>query len=216
MNKKDKKFIEQKKKSSDHYNTISTKMIHHRWTVLIGPNGTGKSMSLKNIKHELKHNKDVSVFMYSNHQENPAPQAIPPFGDIDKDYLTALVSSEGESITIIFWKWLGKNIPYKNLINDTTPLWLLIDELDSGLSIDRIYEQLKALSSLVSKASMNRDIKVIISCNSYELLECIYELTDDNDIIWIPSKTHIKLPTYKQFKKLYIDYMKEISNDEDL
>lgn len=217
MNKKDRDFINKKREDSEYFSQITTKNIIRPWTVLLGPNGTGKSMSMKLLSDSLKHNKDIEVLFYGTHKDAPSNKVQGIYGDLDHDYLTAIFSSEGEGMTISFWKWLSTKLPYNELCSNTKPLWLLLDEIDSGLSSDRILYQVHQFIRVINEARHNRDIHIIISCNSYELLEVLHHFLDDTlDILWVPSKKHIKFQSYKEFKKMYFDYAMEVHYHEDL
>ena len=69
-----KAFCDTKKKKPDHYNKIQLKDCVSVITILLGPNGTGKSMSLRLLEEECK-KKKINYLKYSNEQEDIVKKA---------------------------------------------------------------------------------------------------------------------------------------------
>ena len=67
MNKLFKEFCSNKLEHPDYYSEVTLRMIKSPITVLLGPNGTGKSMSIKYIKYQLdKQQKQCVVYSTTN------------------------------------------------------------------------------------------------------------------------------------------------------
>ena len=64
MNKQMKNFCDNKKKDLDYHKEIKYYTLFSPITILLGPNGTGKSASIKLIKDDLKR-LDYNVVFYS-------------------------------------------------------------------------------------------------------------------------------------------------------
>lgn len=141
-------------------------------TVIVGCNGAGKTTLLANVRDELEGNR-IPFIYYDNltHGGDHANEEYGYYGMFDK-LASRLISSEGEKI----YDNLGENCatwgrfltmcaePYSN------ERWILLDAIDSGLSIDNIVE-VKEMLKLVSDdaESLKLDPYIIVSANSYEM-----------------------------------------------
>lgn len=211
MNKKYKNFINKKKEQWQYYSEVTTRRIKKPITLLMGPNGTGKSMSLKNIEYEVK-KKKINIVKYSTSKDDIVQKGAPAFGDWDINKIAMAFSSEGERMVESFFDWMN-TVVLKEVLTNDKPLWIMIDEADSGLSIDRLtYTLSQLIFVIVSEFDKGRDIKVVLTCNSWEMLECFMSNAAKEyvDFIWVPTKQSIRPKNYKQFKKMYIEYFNEI------
>lgn len=213
MNNKMKKFCSKKKENYDHYSNISYKKIKSPITVLIGPNGTGKSLSLRNMKIDLEDN-DIKVVSYSTSKDDIVQKGASPFGSWDISKIACAWSSEGERMTSSFFDWANSDMLRGILEDKKCPIYILIDEADSGLSIDRLIQTLSQIVYIAKEEYKNgRDIHFIFTCNSYEMLECLQ--SDITDIIWVPTKQSVSIKSYSKFKKPYVEYFKEMLNEDE-
>ena len=90
------------------------------------------------------------------------------FGDMEF-LATSLCSSEGENISMNLGniaKEIGYTLRKKN--KDIKEYWILLDAVDSGLSVDGIIE-LKELFDLIIDVNKDKDIYIIVAANEYEL-----------------------------------------------
>lgn len=137
-------------------------------TVLVGCNGSGKTTLLQQICKNLKDN-DIPVCSYNffEHDEKVMRQKYLENGEARK-LANLVTSSEGERIIFIacdlFYK-IGRMI---NENPNSKEYWILIDAIDSGLSIDSITE-VKESIELVLEENKDKDVYFLISTNSYEL-----------------------------------------------
>lgn len=212
MNKQMKDFCEKKNSSYDYYSEITYKRIKSPITVLIGPNGTGKSMSLRGIKSYLKKNK-IKYVSYSTSKDDIVSRGSSPFGSWDISKIACAFHSEGERMTDSFFDWANSDMLRGVLEDKECPLFVLIDEADSGLSIDRLHQTLEQIVYIAkTEHERGRDIHFIFTCNSYEMLECLQ--SDITDVIWVPTKQSVHIKSYEKFKKPYIEYF-EVMHHED-
>ena len=97
----------------------------------MGPNGTGKSMSLQNIEYEC--NKENIICKRYSNKHNDIVQNWRGISD-----LFSAFRSEGERIIDSVEKWASREL-VKDLLTNEDDMYILFDELDSGLSLDRMY-----------------------------------------------------------------------------
>ena len=204
MNNIEIKFCEEKRKHPGKYNLLEINNISNDITILLGPNGTGKSLSLMNIEENCKNIDDIECIRYSNNNEDIVKRGG---WDWDPYKLACAFHSEGERICDSFEEW-SQRVMLNKVLKSSNNLIILTDEIDSGLSLDRLYYQLKQYLFILDKEKKpSRKIKYVFTCNSYEMLE-IFKNRNDVDIIWLPSKKRIKINSYNKFKEKYIEYGK--------
>mgnify|MGYP004659406413 FL=1 len=177
----------------------------------MGPNGTGKSMSLQNIEYECD-KENIICRRYSNKHND----IVQNWSDISD--LFSAFRSEGERIIDSVEKWASREL-VKDLLTNEEDMYILFDELDSGLSLDRMYYFFSQLTYiLVSEKTKhpNRIIKFIFTCNSYEMYEYFKEVSKvPFKAIWIPTKDIMTIENYSEFKKLYLEYYNKMFKFND-
>ena len=101
------------------------------------------------------------------------------------------------------------------ILKDKNDLFILIDEADSGLSLDKMYETFCDIIFIIKQElKNNRRIKMVISANSYELAELFNsEESGTVSYIWVPTEEYIILGSYNKFKKRYIEYYEEMNKN---
>ena len=213
MNKKEALFIQKKKEDINHHSELSLRHITKPITILLGPNGSGKSMSMKNMKYQLE-DKKMKYSSYSTSKDDIVSKASGPFGDWAIEKIACAFISEGERMNHSIADWMCGPMMKDILTDRDKPIYIFIDEMDSGLSIDKIMEETKDILFVVKEElKQNRDIHFIISCNSYELAEALN--TEYTEYIWLPTKQRIKLGSYNRFKQRYVEFYKEMFKDGD-
>lgn len=194
------RFISSKIKDCEYHREIDVKDLEAPITILLGPNGTGKSMSTKNIEHELKSQKDAVVISYSTSNNDIVQNCMGPFS-FDPEGLLYAYKSEGERMIGSFQKW-ANSIMLKEILTHQKDLYVIVDEADSGLSIDRLMQSLIPLKGIIRmEIEKGRKLHFIFTANSYEMLEVLQ--SDMTEIIWIPTKEKIEINSYEDFKLLY-------------
>ena len=212
MNNKLREFCKKKKEDPHYFTEITIKDIIRPITVLLGPNGSGKSMSIRLMIQELK-KKGNNVISYRTGCDDLSRQN--PY-NIELDHLMARFMSEGESMDYSFYKWL-KEVAINSILNDRDkPLYIFIDEADSGLSIDKIYEGFfEFLIVLKEELKRGRKIYLILSANTFELAEFFVEDYSIVIYLWVPTKEYISLGAYGKFKRRYVEYYKEMNSNNE-
>lgn len=209
--------------------------------VLLGPNGSGKSMSLLELEDEInekyndgysfdsslnpftkifnsEHKINVPVYKFKSSSED----VVIHHNNFDPSRLSAAFTSEGERMNTsldfwlsdIFLKSFGEDKPKK--------FYILLDELDSGLSLDRIQIIIEYMFSLLHnmKYDLGIDIQIVVTANSYELLHTLLNNFGNKvSVFWVPSRKKIEIQSYEDFRKLYQSryryYLKEIKGGAD-
>lgn len=165
-------------------------------TVLVGCNGIGKTTLLHQIKDQLK-KANIPVISFDNLKEGGS-RAISSAGFYgDFAFMgTAMSSSEGENIVMNISKLASSLRPFiktgksgknddalskafaKALWGDTTEekedevpneRWLLLDAIDSGLSVDNIVDIKEYLFKTIFEDREDLKIYIIVSANEYEM-----------------------------------------------
>lgn len=137
-------------------------------TVLVGYNGAGKSTLLQILKSELDEN-EVKYISFDNviDSGSRSRERAGFYGDV-QFIATSLCSSEGENIILNMGNVAHRIATHIRKNENEKELWILLDAVDSGLSIDNVID-LKDLFSLIIDDNKNKDIYIIISANEYEL-----------------------------------------------
>lgn len=136
-------------------------------TVLVGCNGTGKSTVLNHIRRRLDHEK-ISYIDFDNLSDGGI-NSIDRLMFHGNTTLGAnmLCSSEGERIAYNIGIIAGT---LRNKISKakSDEFWILLDAIDSGLSIDNIID-LKDLFNIIIEDNPDKEIYIVASANEYEL-----------------------------------------------
>ena len=212
MNQKMQKFCNKKKEHPDHYTEIKLKDLKTPITVLLGPNGTGKSMSIHLMKTECKQ-KNIKFASYSTSKDDIVGKSAPAFGDWNIYGLACAFHSEGERMCDSFYEWSNKDFLRALLEDKECSVYIFIDEADSGLSIDRIIQSLRPIINIIEMDSKKRDLHVVFTCNSYELLQVLQ--SDITTCIWVPTKEEVHIHSYEDFAYRYLDYCEEMHVEEE-
>lgn len=156
-------------------------------TILVGCNGAGKTTLLHNVEQELK-KANIPHHFYSNLNDggtNSVSKAV--FYDDLSLAAYLMTASEGEAIKENFASLItnmrsflqtgrfGRN-PLDGLFDDGKDAadhnerWLLLDAIDSGMSVDNIVEIVGVFNMILEDAkSMGKEVYIIISANEFEL-----------------------------------------------
>lgn len=169
-------------------------------TCLIGKNGAGKSTLLRILKSYFKE-KEIKVFYYDNEeQEKHAMEKFTFYGQMD---LVArnFASSEGQNIRNNFEDFVPKLGDFiRKLIKDKKDkAIILLDGLDSGISLDYVLTLKKDLFSLIMKdcEKNNLECYIIIAANNYEFC-------NNEDCIYVTTGKHYKFKDYNAFREIYL------------
>ena len=168
-------------------------------TCLIGKNGSGKSTLLKEI-HDVYDKKDTIYYYINEHSEKFAMQGFLENGDTRR-LVRNFQSSEGQNIFNNFSDVAPKigDFVRRNIKNKSEEILILLDGLDSGLSINYIYELKDLFINVITKDCLKHNVKpyIIISANNFEFCK-------DVDCIRVSDGKHFTFNTYDNFRKIFI------------
>ena len=164
-------------------------------TVLVGCNGIGKSTLLRQIKDNLKQ-ENVPYISFDNLKDGGG-HAVSEAGFYGNFgfMATAMCSSEGENIVMNIGNLatrLGqfvktgedpKEKKYTQLARSIAQIngeeidepeipkerWILLDAVDSGLSVDNIVDIKEQLFKTILEYNYGNEIYIVISANEYEM-----------------------------------------------
>lgn len=164
-------------------------------TVLVGCNGIGKTTLLHQIRDRLK--KNNIPYIYFDNLKDGGGHAISEAGFYGNFgfMATAMCSSEGENIIMNMGTLaarLGqfvkngkdpKEKKYTQLVRSIAKIngeeicetkipkerWILLDAVDSGLSVDNIVDIKEDLFKTILDHNFGNKIYIVISANEYEL-----------------------------------------------
>ena len=167
-------------------------------TVLVGCNGAGKTTMLRQIRDQLKA-EDARFHWFDNHSEGDT-RAIDRFmlGHNMTAFATMAFSSEGERITIVLHEQAAKmgQLVQKAGSDD---VFILMDAVDSGFSIDNVSYLKEGLFDLIIKdhASKGGQVYIIVTANSYEMAR-------GEDCIDVMNCEHLRFADYEEYRSFII------------
>ena len=228
MNQKFKRFCDKKYEDSEYHKEIKPDKLISDITILLGPNGSGKSMSFRSLESYFEDN-NIECLRYSNKRNDIVDTCI----DFDIRKLQCAFHSEGERIKDSIYEF-GRSYFINELLSNEKDIYVLMDELDSGLSIDSLLKIILEYIQVITLEKYKhpkRTVKLVFSCNSYEMLHSFYIALDEvkNDplyynykgyipeinLIWVPTMEYIHVSSYDSFIKRYMDYRNYMKNKED-
>lgn len=228
MNQKFKRFCDKKYQDPEYHKEIKPDKLISDITILLGPNGSGKSMSFRSLESYFKNN-NIECLTYSNKRNDIVNTCV----DFDITKLICAFHSEGERIKDSIYNFSESNF-INELLSNEKDIYVLIDELDSGLSIDSLLNIISEYIQVIvleKHKHPERTVKLVFSCNSYEMLHSFYIALDEvkNDplyynykayipeinLIWVPTMEYIYVSSYDAFIKRYMNYRKYMKNKED-
>lgn len=168
-------------------------------TVLVGCNGSGKTTLLNQIKQKLNYDEDICLIEYFNNIDggNNKLGELLWNNNIEGLALRA-TSSEGENIYYNIGEIIKK---IGNTIRNTdkNKIFVLIDSLDSGLSIDYTSEFVEIINELVipDAEKSNKELYIIVSTNAYELAR-------HNNCLDIQSLEYRTFRGYEDYRKFIL------------
>lgn len=166
-------------------------------TCLIGKNGAGKSTLLKMIN---EYTNAGECYYYNNETAEQSNKGKFVFnGDMTR-LARSMAASEGQNIRYNFEDIIsdiGDYVRRRAKKKEKTAI-ILIDGLDSGISLDYIIMLKKELFSLIIEDCRKSNLEpyIILSANNYELC-------NGEDCIRVSDAKHFRFKDYNEFRKIY-------------
>lgn len=192
-------------------------------TVLVGCNGIGKTTLLKNIESELD-KENIPCIRFDNLNNGGSNSLSKAVYNDDFTLLSAMMSSsEGENIVINLGKFAtrlrrfiesgedrDKINPLKVVLDDylnnktekvlqkiPDERWILLDAVDSGLSIDNIIDLKEGLFDTILENNFGKEVYIIVSANEYEM-------ANGEQCFDVGAGKYVSLNSYEEYKDLIL------------
>lgn len=169
-------------------------------TVLVGCNGSGKSTLLHQIK-DLCEKEDIPCYYFDNLTEggSNARDKADFYGDT-MFIVQSLCSSEGENINLNICNCASKIGNFVNKNENSDKIFILMDAVDSGLSIDYVIELKELLFKTILEDTYKRGLKVYIIISANE-----YEMARNEKCILIPDMKYKTFKDYDEYRNFIIE-----------
>jgi len=188
-------------------------------TMLIGPNGSGKTTALSQIRSLFSTEDDLvkkwntieinnsirnsySSYLYDNVYEETFTKSNWGATDHLDRVAQTFENSEGQNMyDYLYYKMneIGQAVT-KAIKNNKKGIFLLFDGLDSGLSLDVINTIRKSVLEFIietEKKRSNLEVYIICSANSYEFC-------NNYDCIDVTNQKHITFTNYEDYEKYFV------------
>ena len=180
-------------------------MIKPGLTVLVGCNGIGKTTFLHQLKYDLEEKKEKFI-LYNNLTDGGETSKQDALLKGDMQFvLNSTISSEGENIHLNIGKLASKigYLIYNKLNSDDKRVFILLDAVDSGLSIDYIIDLKEHLFDFVVKDCKKKgiDIYFVVSANSYEMAR-------ESDCFDVYEGKYKKFKDYEEYREFILERRK--------
>lgn len=190
-------------------------------TVLVGCNGIGKTTLLEQLKQRLTKAK-IPVLSFDNlHEGGSKSMSSAAFNGDWAFAATAMASSEGENIVMnvgqlasILRHFIetgevckhGDRIQRafaravwgeKHEMPESKERWILLDAIDSGLSVDNVIDIKEQLFKTILEHKGDKEVYIVITANAYEMAR-------GEQCFDVYHGKYVKLKTYEAYRKLIL------------
>lgn len=166
-------------------------------TVLVGCNGSGKTTLFNQIERILRDDETVFLMKYDNLRQGGSNKISEfAFRNNMEEVALRMMSSEGENIYYNIGDTLAKlKVAIEGSRINKKKIFLLLDAVDSGLSIDNCSELSKLINNLIipEAKQSNVELYIIASTNAYELAR-------NNECFDIQHGKYIKFKDYEKYR----------------
>lgn len=171
----------------------STPTIHPGITFLVGGNGVGKSAMIKCMKDAL----DAANYKYFSYDNLSDGRQSLSGALSNNNYNLAtekMLSSEGENIIINIAHCMKDICDYgDSMAKEKKPIFIFLDAVDSGLSIDNIRGVKWFLHELCHTRWERYNCYIITTANTYEMVK-------DEELCYnIRTASYTCFPTYEKY-----------------
>lgn len=169
-------------------------------TVLCGCNGSGKTTLIRQIENSLR--KDDVPFIEFNNLIDGGANAVNErafVGDMDFVF-QSITSSEGENICKNITRYASKIGEFIAKHSDQKEIFVFMDAIDSGLSIDNVIDIKQDMFELVIDDCRKNGIAVYIVVSANE-----YEMANGEQCMDVLNLKYVSVKTYERFKKIVIE-----------
>lgn len=208
--------------SNPKLNKGKTKVVKYTFnpgvTMLIGSNGVGKTFTLNQIHsifsdgwaiqtwEDIPQNKNIkdlySSFHYDNVYEEKWTKDNWIHSGLESRFASAFDNSEGQDMwDFLYYKIsdIGRAVT-KAMKDNKRGIFILLDGLDSGLSLDIINKlRTEVLDFIVNVENKRSSLEIYIVCSANS-----YELCNNYDCIDVTNQTHATFTNYDEFSKYFI------------
>lgn len=138
-------------------------------TVLVGCNGAGKTTLLKQIEENLKKENIPYLYFDNLHDGSSHARSEEAFYGNFEFVAQSMWSSEGENIVMSLVRFARKIGDFFKNNKDNNELWILLDAIDSGLSVDAIVDLKEGFFGTIFERNPDKEIYIVSAANEYEL-----------------------------------------------
>ena len=180
----------------------------NRLTIVVGRNGYGKTSFMHALENKLK-TKNIPYIEWNDNSNGRSNGMSKLMWNDDLETLAQMAfHSEGEALLTSFGKFCVQRIKYQiTKYPDTKELFVLIDQIDSGLDVYMINDIKNAFKGNIIPDLKARGVTVYIVMTSNG-----YELARDEDCIDPVTRNHIIFNDYNHYVE-YISSMYRKSED---
>lgn len=192
-------------------------------TILVGCNGIGKTTLLKQMKSNLKKENIPYVLFDNLHDGGSKAISKASFYGNFGFMATAMCSSEGENIVMNIGNLatrLGQFVKigedpeeraHSKLARSIAALngedieeseipkerWILLDAVDSGLSVDNIVDIKEQLFKTILEYNYGNEIYIVVSANEYEMVR-------GEQCFDVYNGKYVKIKDYEEYRNLVL------------